>query len=208
MKYEWRKRDQILYLPKATPCVVDVPEMTYLSLQGEGDPNGPAFQAAVKALYAFAYGVKMAPKKGLVVPHYYDYTVFPLEAFWDSKTPVIPGQVMDKQQLVYQAMLRQPEFVTADVVAKIRPMLAPKIPAELLSRITLVTFEEGLNVHMLHEGPYEDEAKSFAVMQAFCLGQGLQRIGHGHKEVYLNDPSKVSADELKTVLRVAVQPMS
>ena len=207
MKYEWRKRDQVLYLPQTTPCVVEVPEMTYLMVAGEGDPNGAAFLSAVKALYGLAYGLKTAPKKGLDIPQYYDYTVFPLEAFWDSKVPVVAGQPVAKQQLVYQAMLRQPDFMTAAVYEQVKALVANKVSAAWRARIERVTFDEGLNVQLLHQGAYDDAADSFAAIETFCDAQGLMRIGHGHKEVYLNNPQQVSAAELETVLRVPVRPM-
>ncbi|HMA40688.1 MAG TPA: GyrI-like domain-containing protein [Gemmatimonadales bacterium] len=36
----------------------------YLTVAGRGDPNGPAFGAAVGALYGIAYTIKMAKKAG------------------------------------------------------------------------------------------------------------------------------------------------
>lgn len=63
MKYEWRKEEKELYLPKKQPVFLDVPKMCYLTIDGEGDPNEKDFQEHVAALYAAAYTIRMLPKK-------------------------------------------------------------------------------------------------------------------------------------------------
>lgn len=43
-KIEWRKNDKALYLPTKKPTKIEVPEMNYLTIKGNGNPNGEAFQ--------------------------------------------------------------------------------------------------------------------------------------------------------------------
>lgn len=64
MKYEWKKHEKALYLPKAVPAPVTVPEHAFFMIRGEGNPNGEAFLEAIGVLYALSYAVKMLPKKG------------------------------------------------------------------------------------------------------------------------------------------------
>ena len=40
MKYEWKKHEKALYLPKAVPAPVNVPEHAFFMIRGEGNPNG------------------------------------------------------------------------------------------------------------------------------------------------------------------------
>ncbi len=39
MKHEWRKHDKQIYLPKALPTVIVVPQLPYFTLSGTGNPN-------------------------------------------------------------------------------------------------------------------------------------------------------------------------
>ena len=71
MKYEWRKNDKELYLPKTEPAVIDVGEYPYFALCGSGNPNSEAFAEAIGVLYSLSYAVKMMPKKGTVPEGYY-----------------------------------------------------------------------------------------------------------------------------------------
>ncbi|WP_174806594.1 hypothetical protein [Paenibacillus glycanilyticus] len=59
MKYDWKKNDKPLYLPKNSPSVIEVPAMNYFMLNGKGNPNHPEFAEAVGVLYSLSYTVKM-----------------------------------------------------------------------------------------------------------------------------------------------------
>ena len=71
IKHEWRKAEKGLYLPKAKPEVVEVPEFTFITLRGEGSPADDQFTEIIGTLYSLAYGVKMLPKKMDVKPKGY-----------------------------------------------------------------------------------------------------------------------------------------
>ena len=77
------KRELPCYTAKRdVPQVVDVPDLRYLMIDGHGDPNTPAYAAAVSALYPVAYKLKFASKKELDR----DYVVMPLEGLWWAPT--------------------------------------------------------------------------------------------------------------------------
>ncbi|MDX5319254.1 MAG: hypothetical protein LPK38_07920, partial [Actinomycetes bacterium] len=42
--------------------LIDVPELSYLAIDGHGDPNSPAFGDAMGALFPVAYALKFASK--------------------------------------------------------------------------------------------------------------------------------------------------
>lgn len=52
---------------------------------------------------------------------------------------------------------------------------------------------------ILHVGPYADEPRSFARLDAALRAQGL-RPSRTHLEVYLSDPSRVAPARLRTAL--------
>ena len=49
MAFDFKKEYKSLYLPKARPEIVQVPQMHYIAVRGQGDPNEPdgAYQQAI-----------------------------------------------------------------------------------------------------------------------------------------------------------------
>ncbi|HWQ29409.1 MAG TPA: GyrI-like domain-containing protein [Negativicutes bacterium] len=205
MKYEWKKQDKGLYLPKELPEVVTVPSMKFFMLEGRGNPNGEEFAEAVGVLYSIAYAVKMLPQKGVTPEGYFEYTVFPLEGVWDLAPEARGLDKLDKDSLIYTIMIRQPDFVTEEIAKAALDSVARKTKHARLSRATFESFEEGLCVQMLHTGPYDSEPLTFARMEEYCKANGLERISKIHREIYLSDARKTPAEKLKTVLRFKVR---
>ncbi len=202
-KVDYKKQFKSLYLPKKQPAIIEVPPLRFAMLDGQGDPNGEVFAEAVTALYSFSYAVKMSYKSPVVPEGYYDYAVFPLEGVWDlvdtTKTSA------DKSNYAYTLMIRQPDFLTADLVARFISEVKKKKPNPFLETIRLAEQAEGLCCQMLHLGSYDDEPASFAQMEAFCHDQGYLRSDKTHREIYLSDPRRTETAKLKTVLRFKVR---
>ncbi len=204
-KIEYRKTYKNLYLPKATPSIVDVPEMSFFQITGEGSPDHVNFEQAVEALYTLSYSVKMSYKKEPVPSGYYEYTVFPLEGIWDLLDYSKPST--DRDNFKYTLMIRQPAFLTNQLADKfIQETMAKKKNPRLVD-VTFTSHHEGLSVQMMHIGPYRDEPISFALMENFCAENGHQRAEKRHREIYLSDPRKVAEDKMKTVLRFRVDKL-
>jgi len=102
-------------------------------------------------------------------------------------------------------MIRQPDFVTQEVVNRAFENVRKKKNHIFLDDVTFETMEEGLSVQMMHLGSYDDEPKSFELMDKYCIENNLQvlRDVH-HKEIYLSDARKTEKSKLKTVLRYRV----
>ena len=205
LKYEWRKRDKALYLPKAEPTVIDVGEYAYFTLSGQGNPNTAAFSEAIGVLYSLSYAVKMLPKRQAPPEGYYDYTVFPLEGVWDLIDKSQAGQPLDKANLKYTIMMRQPDFVTEALAAEVKQHVAKKKPHPLLENTRFERIAEGLCVQMLHLGSYDSETHSFAIMQQYCDDNGYRRAQQSHKEIYITDARKTEPEKLKTTLRFGIE---
>ncbi len=201
-KYEWRKTEKAFYLPKEKgPALIDVPEMKFFIVDGAGSPTDEEFQARVGLLYALSYTIRMMPKSGWTPPDYREYTVFPLEGIWRMDTDAWQGGALDKTKLRYRLMIRQPWFVTPDVVGRAMESARKKVPADLLARASFETFTDGPSVQMLHVGPYDTEPETFAAMNGFIAERGLARPEQVHREIYLSDPRKVSPEKNRTLLR-------
>jgi len=207
MKHEWRKKEKDIYLPKNNPEIVNMPEFKYFTIEGEGNPNNDAFPEYIGVLYSLSYAVKMSYKKGIEPNGYFDYTVYPLEGFWDLKENAKKNYtgIINKDDLIYKLMIRQPDFVNSDFFDKILKLTKEKKPHDLLDSVTFETINEGSCIQMLHLGSYDNEPESFKIMEDFAVAQGLKRISKIHKEIYLTDARKVAPEKLKTVLRFKVE---
>ena len=111
------------------------------------------------------------------------------------------GGLLDKMKLKYRLMIRQPWFVTDEVVERAMESARKKVPADLLERASFETIADGPSVQMLHVGPYDTEPETFAAMNAFMAEHGLVRTEQAHREIYLSDPRRVAPEKNRTLLR-------
>ena len=205
MKYEWKKQAKELYLPKNKPEIVTVPNFKFFMIDGKGNPNDEEFFEAIGVLYSFSYAIKMLPKKDIIPEGYFDYTVFPLEGIWDLAEEARALEILDKNSLIYTIMIRQPDFVTDELVQKVIKDVKTKKPHALLDKVKFNSIEDGFCVQMLHLGSYDDEPKSFSIMEDYCMQNNLKRTTKIHREIYISDARKIQPDKLKTVLRFKVE---
>lgn len=207
MKHEWRKKEKAFYLPKQKPEFITIPEYNFITLSGEGNPNSEAFGECIGALYAISYAIKMTPKKMENKPEgYYDYTVYPLEGVWDinDKAKETFDGTINKDDLVFKLMIRQPDFVTKTFFKQMLEIVKAKKPHPLLNDLKFEKIAEGPCVQMLHVGSYDDEPASFKIMESFAKEEGLKRLSKIHREIYISDFRKTPVEKLKTVLRFKV----
>ena len=141
-------------------------------------------------------------------PHgYFDYAVYPLEGIWDisEEAKKIPKDKLDKNDLVFNLMIRQPDFVDEEFAIAIIEQVKKKKPHSLLDRVKFEKICDGECVQMLHLGSYDDEPESFRIMESFAETENLKRISKTHREIYLTDARKTAPEKLKTVLRFGVE---
>jgi len=206
MKYEWRKQEKGIYLPNNTPEVIDVPPFQFLTIAGEGNPNSETFSEYIGALYAVSYAIKMTLKKRTPPKGYMDYTVYPLEGVWDinEKAKKNFKGTINKDDLVFTLMIRQPHFVDAIFAEEMIALTTKKKPHPLLEELQFEKITEGKCIQMMHTGSYDNEPASFKQMEAFAHQNNLSRESKIHREIYLSDFRKVAEAKLKTVLRFKV----
>lgn len=133
MKYEWRKEEKSLYGVKASPKVVEVPEQSFIMLDGTGNPNLPGFAEEVSALYALAYAIKMDYKKSHTNQEIQDFTVYPLEGIWQQKEQ---GELV-KEELIYTIMIAQPSFISKEMVKEALEKVKVKNQMLIMKRFVL-----------------------------------------------------------------------
>ena len=200
-KLDLKKQWKHLYQPPAGKItVVNVPPLTYLMVDGEGDPNkSQAFEQAVEALYGLSYTLKFSLKKS---PRAIDYGVMPLEGLWWADDPCVFMQT-DKSAWKWTAMILQPEFISrTNVDAAFDEVRKKKNPAAL-DRVRFETLDEGECVQTLYFGPFSEEGPTIQRMHDAIHAAGKKLHGK-HHEIYLSDPRRTAPAKLRTILR---QPM-
>jgi len=207
MKYEWRKKEKDTYLPKTQPEIIIVPTFKYFSIKGKGNPNSPFFRKCIEALYSLSYTIRMSYKNGFEPDDFFEFTVYPLEGIWDISEEAkeqFNGK-LDKDSLVFHLMIRQPDFVTKDLAKKAFELAKKKKANDLIDEVIFSRINEGRCVQMMHLGSYDNEPKTFKIMEDFCSKNNLIRESKTHKEIYISDPRKVKPERLKTVLRFKIK---
>ena len=199
-KIDFKRELPELYAPSRKPALVEVPELSFLMVDGHGDPNTSSeYREAVQALYAVSYAVKFAIKRG---PDGFDYAVMPLEGLWwvpDMATFTID----DKSDWNWRAMIMQPTPVTDEIVAAVSATATKKKTLAAIGLMRLERFAEGLAAQVLHLGPYAAEGPTIDRLHTFIAEQGYERAGK-HHEVYLSDPTRTAPEKVRTIIRQPV----
>lgn len=204
MAFDFKKEFKEYYMPKNKPQIVDIPSMNYIAVRGKGNPNdeGGEYKKAIEVLYAVAYTLKMSYKTDYKIEGFFEYVVPPLEGFWWSDNGR-DFDYSDKSELKWISVIRLPDFVTEkDFLWAVET--ASKKKKIDCSSAEFLTVAEGLCVQIMHNGSYDDEPATVAVMDEYisengCVNDlGSERL---HHEIYLSDPRKSPPEKWKTVIR-------
>ncbi len=204
MAFDFKKEFKEYYMPKNKPQIVDIPSMNYIAVRGKGNPNdeGGEYKKAIEVLYAVAYTLKMSYKTDYKIDGFFEYVVPPLEGFWWSDNGG-DFDYSDKSELKWISVIRLPDFVTEkDFLWAVET--ASKKKKIDCSSAEFLTVAEGLCVQIMHNGSYDDEPATVAVMDEYisengCVNDlGSERL---HHEIYLSDPRKSPPEKWKTVIR-------
>lgn len=210
--FDVKKALKELYQPPTRPTIVDVPAMTFLMVDGAGNPNDEAgdYVAAVQALYTVTYTIKMSPRAGRALEGFFAFTVPPLEGLWDFPIESFDGVHVPKDALVWTSLIRVPEFVTDEILDWARTAAARRRRDVDTSALRLDSWTEGRCVQIMHHGPYETEPVSVARMHEWAQSQGYAidlSPERRHHEIYLSDPRRTAPEKLKTVVRHPIRPI-
>ena len=189
-----------LYKATTSPQIIEVPDVTYLMIDGMGLPGDEDFKLAMRALYQISFGVR-----GEIVmsrPH----AATPLEALWGpSGAPITQGgRPCWRWTLMLPAVESSVRVLAdrlADAVDRVRHLLPP-LPVD---DVYVARLREGRCVQAMHVGPYEAVPATVSRMFAHVDARGLAPCGR-HHEIYLSDPSQTAPQWLRTIVRLPVVP--
>jgi hypothetical protein len=200
-KVDFKKLFKDLYSPPAkNSVVVTVPKMSFLMIDGKGDPNTSAdYRAAIETLYTLSYTLKFMLKQAGAV----DYAVAPLEGLWWTDEKGGLG-LQNKTQFQWTAMMMQPKQVTKAWLDKAVAAAKKKRDLPTLAKVRFESYDEGRSVQIMHIGPYSAEGPTIARLHEFAKEKGYSLRGK-HHEIYLGDPRRTAPERLRTVIRQPVQ---
>lgn len=205
VKIDLKKDRKDLYQPGTKEFTeVDVPAMTYLAIDGHGDPNSsPDYAAAVAALYAGAYAIKFAfrARSGE------DFVVGPLEGLWSSSEPAA-FVARRKSEWDWTMLIALPDPVTGEDIAMGVAKASGKKPDLPIAALQTLVLNEGRSLQILHIGSYDAETATLARLHDEVMPTRKLTWNGRHHEIYLSDPRKVAPEKLRTVLRQPVRPDS
>lgn len=204
MAFDYKKEYKEFYMPGIKPVIVTIPDMNYIAVRGQGDPNEPdgEYKKALGLLYGIAFTIKMSKKGDHQIEGYFDYVVPPLEGFWWQEG--INGvDYRHKDQFQWISLIRLPDFVTKEDFEWARAEAERKKKTDF-SKAEFMTYQEGLCVQCMHIGPYDDEPATTALMHAYISQNGYVTDiteKRYHHEIYLSDARRSAPEKLRTVIR-------
>ena len=204
MSFDFKKEYRNLYMPPAKPALIDVPAIRYASVEGKGDPNtSDEYRMAISLLYALSYTIKMEGRK--TIDGYFEYVVPPLEGLWWTENGSVKDSAKDSFRWI--SIMRLPDFVIEDVFEMARETAGRKKGSDF-SPVRFLEYREGLCVQCMHHGSFDEEKGTIDSMVAFIEGSyALDFTERFHHEIYLSDPRRVTADRMKTVIRLPIKPI-
>ena len=153
-------------------------------------------------LYALAYTLKMSYKTDYKIEGFFEYVVPPLEGFW-WQDGVDGIDYSNKGTFKWISVIRLPDFITKkDFDWAVETAIKKK--KFDCSIAEFMTIDEGLCVQIMHNGSYDDEPASVALMDEYLADNGYENDINDkrlHHEIYLSDPRKTAPDKCKTVIR-------
>ncbi len=204
MAFDFKKEYKEFYMPKNKPEIVTVPKANYIAVRGEGNPNEEdgAYKNAIGVLYAVAYTLKMSYKTDYKIEGFFEYVVPPLEGFWwqDGVDGIDYG---NKDAFKWISVIRLPDFITRKDFDWAVETASKKKKIDC-SIAEFMTIDEGLCVQIMHNGSYDDEPASVALMDEYLVENGYENDINDkrlHHEIYLSDPRKTATEKCKTVIR-------
>lgn len=201
-KIDFKKELKHLYNPSYKEVeIVNVSEMNFLIIDGEGDPNtSEEYQDAIETLFSVSYAIKFMIKKGKEA---IDYAVMPLEGLWwvDDMSKF---SIEDKSNWKWTAMIMQPEFVLLDLVEEAIKQVGEKKNLNALSKIIFKVFKEGKSAQIMHIGPFSAEGPTIEKIHQYIKENDYKLRGK-HHEIYLSDIRRAKPEKMKTVIRQPIE---
>jgi hypothetical protein len=188
-----------LYLPPEEDFVlVDVPDLQYVMIDGEGSPQSDAFRQARKWLFAAVFPIKKIARERMGK----DFVEPPLEALWCAED-VSDFAAGRRDKMKWRLMIVTADWVDQEMFRTAVAEAGKRMGAPPES-LRLERYHEGRSAQIMHAGLSGFEATVARLYDSFLPAHGLTPHLR-HHQIYLNDPDRVAPGKVKTVLRQPVR---
>ena len=87
-------------------------------------------------------------------------------------------------------MIRQPDFLTAELFERFKTETLKKKPELNIDKAMFEDIYEGICMQMMHKGSYDDEPKSFKNYAGILRGQWICKVGFNTQRNIYKRPEK------------------
>lgn len=196
-----RKKLMELYRPGAERfTLVDVPELPFAMIDGEGSPDHGAGAKAMKTLFTAIYPIRRDARermgKAFVEP--------PVEMlYWaDDMRDLAAGK---KERWKWRVLITLPVWADEEMFSKAVARTKEQTD-EIPRSLRMETFKEGKCAQIMHTGPTEGIPALLERLYTQFLPQcALEAVGAYH-EIYLDDWNRTAPEKRKIILRQPVRP--
>jgi len=196
-QFDWIEEYPHQYIFDETPQILKTTKNVCICISGIWHTDiTKEFTDAIQALSWIAFALKFKMKRKNP-DGYYDYTMPPAESF---RTNIDKP----KEERNRKAVLRQPDFIWADDVLKMRRIAHAKSKDTKLPQIDFETLNSQKVIQIGHFGPYTEMNDTIAKIHKFAKEKKLTLVWP-HHEIYLNDLRRTKPAELKTIVRYVVK---
>lgn len=192
-----------LYMPGTQDFVlVDVPELPFATIDGQGPPETGAGAHAIKCLFTAIQPIRREARSRMGK----SFVDAPVEMLYraDDMRDLATG---NKDRWLWRAMITVPSFTDeamfSDAVARAREQLG-----DLPDTLRMESFEEGRCAQIMHVGPAQDVPTLLERLYTRFLPQNRLAPAGAYHEIYLDDWSRAAPERRRMVLRQPVRPMA
>lgn len=178
--------------------MVTVPAMKYIMVDGIGNPKVEEFKLKSMVLKLLFKEIKELQKNHGII-----CSSPPLEGLWDTYDNSY-FNVSRKTMIKFTMMMAVPDNVDENMLMLIKQRLSYKSNNPYISDVYCKVFKEGKSVQLLHRGPYNTDINSTKKIMEYITVENMKLAGL-HHEIYLNNPDKVAKEDLKMIVRYAVE---
>lgn len=191
--------NEAYYTADQTPVIVEMPEIKYLMIDGQGDPTvSKEFQEAMDLLKKIASLMTTLIKKWQQV----DRQVMPLEGLWWMND--VDYNNLSRDNWKWTLMIMQPDFFTEKMLTQIIDSLRGSNPISVFQKLCVNTLTEGLSAQIRHIGPFVSEGPTVDKLHYYIFRNGYIMNGK-HHEIYLSDTQNTDLKDWQTIIRQPIR---
>lgn len=176
------------------PALVDVPPMSYLSIERDDLPPGAGLREAIEALQLLGGTLPSRPPDPAAQIEVLRW--LPHVNVWD---------VTDTSTWQWRVMIARDGVGDDSTVTSIIETLRRRRAMSGLDAVRMISLHEGRCVQALHRGGPATMRRTLTRLHVFALERRLAPAGPQH-DINLTDPLRTSARAMRTILRRPVLP--